>query len=68
MENNILKPNTQNKAGRAIFYTFEIAAAAFFGVFFIVSIVAAALASSFLTFVQFFAMGVFLGLCRFISF
>ena len=59
MNNNILKPDTQNKSGKTLFYIFEIAALVMFIIFFIVAIVAAALASSFLTFVQFFSMGIF---------
>lgn len=47
MENNIIMPCTQNKKARILFYTFEIAAAVFFAVFFITAIVDGARYSSF---------------------
>ena len=57
MNNNILKPNTENKAGRITFYVLEISALAVFCIMFISAIVIAALASSFLSFIQWFIMG-----------
>ena len=62
MNNNIIKPNTSNKAGRLTFYIFEITAVAIFGIMFISAIVLAALASSFLSFIQWFVIGTFASL------
>ena len=59
MENNIFAPCTQNKKGRILFYIFEIAAAAFFAIYFIMAIVDAARYSSFQLFLNGFLTGTF---------
>ena len=57
MNNNLITPNTQNKAGRLTFYIFEIAGAAIFGILFIAAIVMAALTRSFMTWLEYFMAG-----------
>ncbi len=61
MENNIFAPCTQNKKGKILFYTFEIAAAVVFALLFIFAIVRAAQWSDFGTFVTMFVEAVFYG-------
>ena len=59
MDNNIFAPCTQNKKGKILFYTFEIAALAFFAIYFIMAIVDAARYSSFQLFLNGFLTGIF---------
>ena len=52
MEKNIFKPASKNKAGRTLFYIFEIAAVCVGFILFITAIVSAVTASSFLVFMS----------------
>ncbi|MBQ8468439.1 MAG: hypothetical protein IJ542_01635 [Clostridia bacterium] len=52
MENNIFKPTCENKAGRILFYTFEIAALVVFAINLILGLVVAIQVSSFATFIS----------------
>ena len=59
MDNNIFAPCTQNKKGKILFYTFEIAALVFFAIYFIMAIVDAARYSTFQLFLNGFLTGTF---------
>lgn len=52
MENNILKPTCQRKAGRVLFYVFEIVALVVGALYFVLAIVNAAQWGTFMTFVD----------------
>lgn len=59
MFNNLIKPVTNNKTGKVTFYIFEITAAALAFLTFISSIVMAAITKSFMTFLEYFLIAVF---------
>ena len=52
MENNILKPTCENKAGRILFYIFEIAALAVCALYFLIGLIDAIQWGSFMTFLN----------------
>lgn len=51
MEKNIFKPMSKNKAGRTLFYIFEIAALCIGAILFIAAIASAIASSSFIAFI-----------------
>ena len=52
MENNIIKPTCENKAGRILFYIFEIAALAVCALYFLIGLIDAIQLSTFMLFVN----------------